>query len=154
MKLSHAASTTLTAIAELPCPIGVGSGGLVRRRATKLSASDVLINLRDWAWLEARAESEASKQNIWLAVRDWANGTAAKNKIILSAPCPENREPLTDRDLSLSNNLGSGESLERDKSGATIHPQSHRLAKCSQVQIAPNHPPNVGAEPPRKEKYE
>jgi hypothetical protein len=140
--MSHAAPMTTARDSGLTTPIGVGSVRLVRRRATKLSASDVLINLRDWAWLEARVEAEPSKQNIWLAVRDWANGIAAKNKIELTAPCPENREPLTDRDLSLSNNFGSGESLERDKSGATIHPQSHRLAKCSQVQIAPNQPPN------------
>ena len=140
--MSHAAPTTTTRESGRTTPIGVGSVRLVRRRAAKLSASDVIINLRDWAWLEARVESEASKQNIWLAVRDWANGIAEKNKIKLTAPCPENREPLTDRDLSLLNNLGNGESLERDKSGATIHPQSHRLAKCSQVQIAPNQPPN------------
>src|ERR1039457_281901 len=33
MKLSHAASTTLTAIAELPAPIGVGSGDLLGHTA-------------------------------------------------------------------------------------------------------------------------
>lgn len=50
--------------------------------------------------------------------------------------------PLTDRETSLSTIFGSGENLERDNSGATLHPQSHRLAKCSQVQNATNQPSN------------
>jgi hypothetical protein len=45
----------------------------------------MLAELRDWAWLEAKIETDKSKQDIWLQVRDWANGAAAQKKLNLDA---------------------------------------------------------------------
>lgn len=51
------------------------------KRLAELAAT--LAELRDWAWLEARTETEESKQQIWLDVRDWAVGAAIQNKLNL-----------------------------------------------------------------------
>ena len=47
--------------------------------------AEMLAELRDWAWLEAKIETAKAKQEIWLNVRDWANGAAAQKKLNLDA---------------------------------------------------------------------
>lgn len=47
--------------------------------------AEMLAELRDWAWLEAKVETEKPKQEIWLQVRDWANGAAAQKKLNLDS---------------------------------------------------------------------
>jgi hypothetical protein len=47
--------------------------------------AEMLAELRDWAWLEAKVETEKPKQDIWLQVRDWANGAAAQKKLNLDS---------------------------------------------------------------------
>lgn len=51
------------------------------KRLAELAAT--LAELRDWAWLEARTETDESKQQIWLDVRDWAVGAAIQSKLNL-----------------------------------------------------------------------
>lgn len=46
--------------------------------------AEMLAELRDWAWLEAKVETEKPKQEIWLQVRDWAVGAAAQKKLNLA----------------------------------------------------------------------
>jgi hypothetical protein len=46
--------------------------------------AEMLAELRDWAWLEAKVETEKPKQEIWLQVRDWAEGAAAQKKLNLA----------------------------------------------------------------------
>lgn len=61
---------------------------------------EMLAELRDMAWIEAKIETAKSKQRIWLDVRDWADGVALKlnvTKFLHGASLPENREhPATD----------------------------------------------------------
>lgn len=43
----------------------------------------VLADLRDWACMEARLETDLKARKVWLGVRDWANGSALKLKVNL-----------------------------------------------------------------------
>ena len=53
------------------------------KRLTELA--EMLAELRDWTWLEAKIETEKSKQEIWLQVRDWAVGAASQKKLNLDS---------------------------------------------------------------------
>jgi hypothetical protein len=50
----------------------------------KPKPEEILRTMIDMAWLEARVETDPSKQEIWLKVKDWAEGYAGKMKINLS----------------------------------------------------------------------
>ena len=45
--------------------------------------AEILAELRDWAWCEAKIETDKSKQCLWLEVRDWAVGAAVQKKLNL-----------------------------------------------------------------------
>jgi hypothetical protein len=62
--------------------------GMVGGRANPKRLEELawmLAELRDWAWIEAKVETEKSNQEIWLQVRDWANGAAAEKKLNLDS---------------------------------------------------------------------
>lgn len=59
----------------------VVGGRAIPKRLAELA--EMLAELRDWAWLEAKMETEKPKQQIWLDVRDWAVGAASQKKLNL-----------------------------------------------------------------------
>ncbi len=76
-----------TMTSELQKPAPIRSNALVRGRANPkrlAELAEMLAELSDWAWLEAKIEPEKSRQEIWLQVRDWAEGAAVQKKLNLA----------------------------------------------------------------------
>jgi hypothetical protein len=104
--MSHAAPITVNREAELNATKGVGSGGFVRPPEPKFKCfkvgciEPVYVVYRKV--LDGSPVLSACKhhQDLLATKLKWQ---IKPLKNILHAPCPENREPLTDRDFSLSN---------------------------------------------------
>ena len=81
--------------------------------------AEMLRDLREWAWLEAKIETDKSKQRIWLDVRDWAIGKAKQKGIAEeflhgAAPAPKTDE--------LPQGMGLPETVSANVRGRPMQP--------------------------------
>ncbi len=68
--------------------------------------AEMLADLRDWAWLEAKIETEKPRQEIWLQVRDWAVGAAAQKKLNLDSVPVALKQHTANAGMESSNEKG------------------------------------------------